>query len=584
MEMDAKPFRVRRYTLFAVVILLFGIVLVALSRIPYPYVSQLLLPRTPTFPPETYAARYERLTLASLLAGLFLLVTAATLWLGRNRLPARLSRFAGRFSASYRLFRADLGREIKETIADRHALAWLALLSLAGIVVRIWCLNQPMRYDEAHTYLEFVLSGIDRLFYYPVANNHIAHTLLVYLSTSIFGGDLWAIRLPAFLAGILLTPATYLCARTVFDRSSGLIASGLVAGSPYLVLYATNARGYSGMALLTIALVPLCLYFLRKESIFAGFLIALLAAVGLYTLPVMLFPLAMLLIWIFFVAFQAGGMAKTLRLLRLLGWVFLSCAIVTLVLYTPVVISTGMPSIGINVSRPWDELLQLWSNAPPEIWMRYHRDIPGLVQASLGGFVLIGILYLWRANRQAFLLIPAALLGSGLIMVAMRTVPFQRTWIFFLPLGACLADVGVTALTRFLAGRTRAILAGALGLLFALGISYHIISIDAVPNYPDTGTFPGAEEIALALEPHVTEEDWVLARKNLPLRYYFLRLGMPLEAFYGGGDGDIYVVVQTPRERFEEVTGRYDLQLDEDDFVVQELPSALLYLPRGPGD
>jgi hypothetical protein len=505
--------------------------------------------------------------------------------LGWRRLPIWMSRFAGQFVTSYHVFRADLGRLFKQIGADKPSLIWLLLVTLAGTAVRIWFLDQPMRYDEAQTYLRFVRPGVDGLFYYPIPNNHVAHSLLVYLSTSLFGAELWAIRLPAFLAGVLLMPTAFLCARTVFHRSSGLLAAGLVAGDSYLVLFSTNARGYTMIALLVLALVPLTLYMVRRESAFAGLLVALLSAIALYTIPIMVFAMAMLGVWSLLVAYLAGGMDKTVRVIRLVAWTLVLCAIVTLVLYTPVAIRSGLQSFAVARSRPLGEAMRQWWETPRVTWLRYLRDIPVLCQVCLGVCMLVGTVYLWKANRPALLLIPATPIGIGAVLLAMRVVPFQRTWIFLLPLGFCLADVGVTAILRFIPRRASVSIGGAVGLLFALGISYRLVATDAVPHYPETGEFPDAEAITLALKPHLKEGDRVLAKHDLSLYYYFLRFGMPLEVFDGKeGDGDIYVVVQVPSETFEKVRNLYHLPLSEEDFVVERFPSTLLYLPRGPGD
>jgi hypothetical protein len=493
-----------------------------------------------------------------------------------------MSRSTGQFVTSYRVFCADLGRLLREIAADKQSLIWLLLVTLAGAALRIWFLNQPMRYDEAQTYLRFVRPGVDGLFYYPIPNNHVAHTLLAYLSTSLFGAAPWAIRLPAFLAGVLLMPMAFVCARTVFHRSSGLLAAGLVAGDSYLVLFSTNARGYTILALLTLALVPINLYMVRRESAFAGLLVAVLSSVALYTIPVMVFAMAMLGVWSLLVAYLTGGIGKTIRVIRLMVWVFGLCAIVTLALYTPVAIRSGLQSFVVAHSRPLSEAARQWWEAPRVIWLRYLRDIPVLLRACLALSMLVGTAYVWKANRAALLLIPAAPIGIGLVLLAMRVVPFQRTWIFMLPLGFCLSDVGVTAFLRFAPHRTSStIIGGAVGLLFALGIGYHLVATDAVQHYPETGEFPDAEAITVALEPHLKEGDWVLAKHDLSLQYYFLRSGIPLEVFYGEeGTGDIYVVVQVPSETFAKVSNLYHLALSEEDFAVQTFPSTLLYLPR----
>ena len=120
-----------------------------------------------------------------------------------------------------------------------------------------------MRVDEAMSFIEFASKPLALgVSYYPAPNNHLFHTVLEHLSFVIFGEHEWALRLPAFLAGVLLIPAAYITARIHYGRNSGLIAATLVAVSSTLILYSTNARGYT----------LVCLFFLLLLSA-AGFLV-----------------------------------------------------------------------------------------------------------------------------------------------------------------------------------------------------------------------------------------------------------------------------------------------------------------------
>jgi hypothetical protein len=231
-----------------------------------------------------------------------------------------------------------------------------------------------------------------------------------------------------------------------------------------------------------------------------------------------------------------------------------------------------------------------WLQMARETWVLYQRDIPGLLMVCLVACALAGALRLWKRNRPNFLLIPSALIGIGMVLLAGRAIPYPRTWSFLLPLGFCLVDAGVTGFLTLADRRARVHVAGALGLLFALGIGYHLVTTEAVANYPEIGTLPDAEEIVLFLKPRLREGDLVLVRRYWPMRYYGYRQGIPLRVFGKSipqevlgenGDGDIYVLVQLPGGTFEKAAKNYP-QLDERDFVVQEFP--LLYLPRAPSD
>jgi hypothetical protein len=525
-------------------------------------------------------------TVDSLVAGLRDLY-AALVRSGRHRLPACPTRFASEFNTSYHAFRGDLRILIEQIVADRRGLAWLSVITLAGIAVRIWYLDQPVRYDEAWTFLRFVAPGAHRLFDYPAPNNHVAHTLLVYLSTSALGSAPWAIRLPAFLAGVLLAPLSYVCARTIFQGASGLVAAGLAAASPILVLYSTYARGYTGITVLTLFLVPLCSYFVRNESVFAGCLVALLAALGLYTIPVMLFPLAMLVAWSAALANYVGGRVKMLRTVRAGSWVLVLGTAITLTLYTPVLARSGVRRVFANQyvqPRALGEALAAWPRLAQETWKLYLLGIPGWFQVCLGVCLLAGAIAVWKANRAALLLILAAVVGSGVVLLATRTIPYPRTWIYLLPLSFCLADAGVTGILARLARPFQAHVAGALGALVAVAMSCALTAACAVP-YPDTDTIPDAAAIVRYLQPRLKEGDWVQVRKAWPLRYYAYRLGMPLDVFGKAGrqgDGDTYVVVMLPNGTFAKAIQPYGAPLHEADFDVVAFPSSLLYIPRNP--
>ena len=88
-------------------------------------------------------------------------------------------------------------------------------VAVIAVAIRAFHLNQPMRLDEARTFLDYAIRPLpDAISNYNIPNNHLLHTLLVWLSIRIFGDAEWAIRLPAFVAGVLIVPATYAATRS----------------------------------------------------------------------------------------------------------------------------------------------------------------------------------------------------------------------------------------------------------------------------------------------------------------------------------------------------------------------------------
>ena len=103
-------------------------------------------------------------------------------------------------------------REIEDMTSVERLTA--ALLLAGAVLIRLLYIQQPIRHDEAYTYLYFAAQPLgSALSDYTVPNNHLFHTFLVKVVTSVLGGSLPAIRLAAFVTGLLVVPAVYLLTR-----------------------------------------------------------------------------------------------------------------------------------------------------------------------------------------------------------------------------------------------------------------------------------------------------------------------------------------------------------------------------------
>ena len=99
-------------------------------------------------------------------------------------------------------------------------------------------------HDEAYTFMAFVSRGLRVVVTdYHLPNNHVFHTILVNIFYEFFGDSPAAIRLTAFIAGILIIPAAFLVGRNFYDWKIGLIAASILAALPVMIDYSTTARG-----------------------------------------------------------------------------------------------------------------------------------------------------------------------------------------------------------------------------------------------------------------------------------------------------------------------------------------------------
>ena len=175
--------------------------------------------------------------------------------------------------------------------ADRMKAFELMGVTVVGLVDRLVYLFQPLRFDEAVSYLDYASKPVYLLLSLYIAPvNHIFHTLLVHFSTRLFGDHVWSMRLPALIAGTLLIPLTYLFADQFYGRVPALVASAFVAISPVLIDYSTNSRGYTIVCACTLLLFLIGRLLLFKADPVLFLLLVVTASIGLFTIPTMLLP------------------------------------------------------------------------------------------------------------------------------------------------------------------------------------------------------------------------------------------------------------------------------------------------------
>jgi len=129
-------------------------------------------------------------------------------------------------------------------VRNRYPLAVTALLAAVLILYR--AATQSITIDEATTYQFFVARDFSNL-WKPAANNHLLNSLLMKLSTQLFGVSAFTARIPALLgAAFYLAAAARLSILIAAGRRSveALLFAGLVF-NPFILDYLIAARGYS---------------------------------------------------------------------------------------------------------------------------------------------------------------------------------------------------------------------------------------------------------------------------------------------------------------------------------------------------
>ncbi len=428
---------------------------------------------------------------------------------------------------------ANIRRTNTSTQKSRSAFtqaAAIGLVTIAGLGLRLIYINAPMRYDEAYTVNEYVDQSWFFVARYTDPNNHVLHTLAVKVFTTLFGLQEAAIRMPALIAGCLTIPAVWLVARMTF-RLDGVFAACLIAVWPYHIFYSVNARGYSLLTLLCLLMLALCSQQSRGPTKRIG-LFALLGGLANLTMPTAILPIAGV---IAFATIYHGRADWTLKksFYHFAIPVSLAIAGTTIVLYLPVIgASNGIASIaGNQFVKPigfQGFLVGLPVHISDSISAIF-RDVPFI---CISFFLLILVFCFALSIRLKFEPFQASvccfglLVGSSLlILFVKRVLPFERTWLFLVPLLAIVFEAALTMLLRlhseFVRIFVRLWAVAAVTILLMVNASYQPIW-----RWTETGYFPEARRCAEFLFEYQVARSQVVAGVPVgpPLDFYFRKL------------------------------------------------------------
>lgn len=122
------------------------------------------------------------------------------------------------------------------SIAATRSVPWLALLIVAGAVVRLWGIDAPLQGDDYNTLREAETLGKN-------LNGLLYFTLLHFWAPLVRAE--WWYRLPAVAIGLMAIPIAQRAGALLANRRVGLLAAALVALSPFSVNTSHLLRTYS---------------------------------------------------------------------------------------------------------------------------------------------------------------------------------------------------------------------------------------------------------------------------------------------------------------------------------------------------
>ena len=448
-----------------------------------------------------------------------------------------------------------------ESVRARHNQVFLASCVVLGICLRLVFLSGRMCHDEAETFVMFVSRPLSvGISHFPFPNNQIFHTILAHLSTGLFGDAPWAVRLPAFIAGVLVIPATFAAVRRLFGVRPALLATALAAVSWPLVSYSANARGYTIQALIVLLLVIVAARVKMKNDIASWVAFIFLGTMGFFTSLTMMYYFGGVVIWLLISAIRRDSPALPSRLVFRLLVACLFVAILVLLLYTPALLRSGLTKQVLNpvtYSLPGNSFASQFAVRMVgvvafftfSVMFSFSRTGPVLVMmiavtAALTVLLIYGFILTClnhrrlSGNRTNLALVIMA--WSALVVLLQGYYPPERVFVPFIPLYLGYAAAGLCfAWSRFRERRAapveRFFIRRPAVIAVALALALVVLLAQVPWQRRDMSTMRDAEQMVIELKNTLQPGDVVymepVVRKSL--EYYFMRNGLSLAYLYG---------------------------------------------------
>jgi hypothetical protein len=224
----------------------------------------------------------------------------------------------------------------------------------------------------------------------------------------------------------------------------------------------------------------------------------------------MLYGFGAVVVWL---TFSLCSRERSLIVRRLLPSVLVT-AILSALLYAPVVAASGLDALVANEfvePLSWGTFTSTLPDSLVDVGKQWHRDIPWPLAVVLGAAFLTAMTFHRRVSRFALSPALAALAWIAVVIVAQRVVPFERVWLFLVPLYLMTAAAGIVFALRPLAARVGSeVVAVVVAVALAGSLAANAVATQAVYHSEETSTFRDAQQVAALLARRLRSGDKVL--------------------------------------------------------------------------
>jgi mannosyltransferase len=323
--------------------------------------------------------------------------------------------------------RRPLSQPVDRSPLPRLYLALITVITVGGLLLRLPSFNDSLAGDEISTF--YIVAGhslgrVMALVYSRQETTPPLYFILAWATKGLLGSAAQSIRLVSLLTGAAAIPLTFLLGLWTVGRRAALVAATLVACSPYMIYFSTEARAY--MLVLFCALLS-SISLLRaldtnRPLWWVGYAASTCAAV--YSHYTVVFFLVAQLTWAFWFqpkarrALVISNVAAGIAFLPWLGGLRADLAAPNSVILIPV-----------NVHEI-DGLLENFWIGNPIITIKVLPGLLALVLAVAGlALGALGLLLKWRKRRRPRRQIPPRVVLIIVLAVAPAVLMILYSWL-----------------------------------------------------------------------------------------------------------------------------------------------------------
>ena len=522
--------------LILIILFMLGLVVFLLSFVPFDLIKHIIdsMSYRGSANTEIFNHRVFNIIVIRLrLMGLFFIICSFLLYFIRQKAINMINNI----HYDYNLFKQHIIVIFLEAIKEDGKLYIISLgiISIIAIIIRLNYLFQPMRFDEALSFISYSSKPLFfSLSYYPEPNNHLFNTFLVHILYLLLGNHPWVIRLPAFFAGICIIPVSYIVSRIFYNKGAAIMATGLVSSSSILIEYSTNGRGYTLICLFFLIMVSLTAYLRQERNLAVWLIFCVITSLGFYTIPIMLYPFMTVMFWLTLCYIYDNKLGIN-NIRDIIGFTILTF-ILTIILYIPVIVVNGIDAIIGNIyvkSMDLSFIIKTLPDSLIELVNLWIRDLPIFIIFLLLIGLFSFIIFYKKYINYPLLLFISTIACLFFAFFVQRVIPFNRIWMFLLPLYFSFSALGLSYVVVKITKRREKVISILLAMLFCSGV-YFVILNKSILYSKETGTLKEAESITLFLKDRLNSGDSIIAScpSTYIIFYYFNYYGMPLNYFY----------------------------------------------------